>query len=158
MSIMPTPLKILGRYLCLETRLCPLCPLFPFLKERVLQTENVCVSVCLSNQSESSISAKARRCRFSLKNWVGLGNQASWTRIWAQFCSKPYWSTRNQWKLSFRESGPTYEPFRLSHDRMPEELLNRWRPIALHLTYVVEASLWWITTQTVWKNIVPMQR
>jgi hypothetical protein len=82
--------------------------IFPFLKERVLQTENVCLSVRLSNQWESSISEKARNCRFSTQSWVGIGKQASWNRIRAQLCSKSDWSTRNQWKSSFRKSGPSY--------------------------------------------------
>ena len=37
-------------------------------------------------------------------------------------------------------------------------MLNRWSPIWLVFIYVIGASVWWISAQAVWKNIVPFSR
>jgi hypothetical protein len=51
-----------------------------------------------------------------------------------------------------------YEPFHVSRDRLPQKLLHWWSPIWLVFLYVVEASVWWISTQTAWKKTLPFSK
>ena len=48
-----------------------------------------------------------------------------------------------------------YELVHVSHDRLPQSVLNRWSPIWLAFIYVIEASGWWNRTLTFSKNIIP---
>ena len=73
-------------------------------------------------------------------NWVEVGYQSSRIGIQAQFCSKPYWLLRNQWKLSFQESSPTYV---IRCGEFEIQLLLPRNPIGRSTTN--EIRLFWIT-------------